>query len=147
MNCGLFGGEVDHIRPRGIYFESEYDCMNLQILCRECNKKKSYISNKDYRTKDHMNKLNNAIEHNSIVRKYCNFKINGSSTQKIRARYLNNLRNEKKKRRIKYLSDEIAFNNYKERKRLKKLKKSPIEVKKIKVILRKRKNVEINNEK
>jgi hypothetical protein len=52
MKCGKTEGEthVDHILPRSLHPELQYNIHNLQILCKNCNMKKSNKNNTDYRT-------------------------------------------------------------------------------------------------
>lgn len=51
MCCGQTKGEihVDHIKPRSLFPEIELDPSNSQILCRQCNEKKSNLHCTDYR--------------------------------------------------------------------------------------------------
>jgi 5-methylcytosine-specific restriction endonuclease McrA len=43
MRCGVLGGpcHIDHIFPRSRYPNLEFDFDNLQVLCNDCNMKKS----------------------------------------------------------------------------------------------------------
>jgi len=52
MNCRDYDCEThcDHIKPRSIYPELSLDIKNIQILCRECNLKKSNTNENDFRT-------------------------------------------------------------------------------------------------
>lgn len=58
MKCGNNKCEIhiDHIFPRSLYPELQYSIHNLQILCKDCNMKKSNKNNTDYRT-DEQRKL------------------------------------------------------------------------------------------
>jgi len=51
MKCGLTDKSncVDHIKPRSIFPELEYEIDNMQILCRMCNLLKSNRTTTDYR--------------------------------------------------------------------------------------------------
>jgi hypothetical protein len=55
MKCGKTEDEavihVDHIEPVSLYPEKAYDFSNLQILCAQCNIKKSNKDFTDYRNK------------------------------------------------------------------------------------------------
>ena len=45
--------QVDHIKPKSKYPELALDFDNLQILCWNCNKKKSNIDETDYRNSNY----------------------------------------------------------------------------------------------
>lgn len=63
MCCGKRGlVHVDHIKPRSKYPELEISIHNLQILCPECNKKKLNYTEKDYRTKAHLQRLSDLYD-------------------------------------------------------------------------------------
>lgn len=52
--CGVKAGNgvvlhVDHIKPRSLYPELEYDINNLQILCGDCNVGKLHVKEDDWR--------------------------------------------------------------------------------------------------
>lgn len=52
--CGITPAQgaimhVDHIKPRSKYPELELELTNLQILCEDCNKGKSNLSDKKWR--------------------------------------------------------------------------------------------------
>lgn len=51
MKCGTKSKvmHVDHIKPRSKYPELKFDFTNLQVLCCDCNVKKSNIDETDYR--------------------------------------------------------------------------------------------------
>jgi 5-methylcytosine-specific restriction endonuclease McrA len=53
MKCGKYDdfAHVDHIKPRSKHPDLELNAMNLQILCKGCNKKKSNLHDTDYRPK------------------------------------------------------------------------------------------------
>jgi 5-methylcytosine-specific restriction endonuclease McrA len=53
MKCNKYSdfAHVDHIKPRSKYPDLELDVMNLQVLCKTCNKEKSNLHETDYRTK------------------------------------------------------------------------------------------------
>lgn len=52
MKCGKTNTEihVDHIFPRSLHPELQYNIHNLQILCKDCNLEKSNKDFTDYRT-------------------------------------------------------------------------------------------------
>ena len=63
MKCGKYPSNrkqahVDHIKPRSLYPSLELDINNLQVLCKKHNKEKSNKSTTDYRTPEHLKKLN-----------------------------------------------------------------------------------------
>ena len=41
--------EVDHIKPRATHPHLELEFDNLQVLCRDCNRKKGAFHSKDFR--------------------------------------------------------------------------------------------------
>jgi 5-methylcytosine-specific restriction endonuclease McrA len=50
MKCGSTDHiQVDHVKPRSKYPEIALDINNLQILCWDCNKEKSFFHDTDYR--------------------------------------------------------------------------------------------------
>lgn len=52
MCCGDAGElHVDHIKPKSKYPKLAYEFSNLQVLCKECNKRKSNVNCNDYRQK------------------------------------------------------------------------------------------------
>ncbi len=67
--------EVDHIKPKSIYYRRVYDCTNLQVLCRHCNKEKSILNTNDYRTIEHKNKLEASVKTHPLLKKLYNYKI------------------------------------------------------------------------
>lgn len=48
---------VDHIKPLRTHPSLALDISNLQVLCEDCNKGKSWYHSKDYRTDEQRNKL------------------------------------------------------------------------------------------
>lgn len=67
MCCGSKNKiQVDHIYPRSKYPRLEFVFQNLQVLCEECNFRKSNRTNKDYRPLVEQNRLISYIERNKI---------------------------------------------------------------------------------
>lgn len=62
---------VDHIKPKSRYPHLEYMIDNLQVLCADCNKVKSYVDETDYRRADHLIALLREINNSKLLqRKY-----------------------------------------------------------------------------
>lgn len=53
---------VDHIKPRSLYPKLELDIDNLQILCKNCNLKKSNKHCTDYRSKTYSDYVDEALD-------------------------------------------------------------------------------------
>lgn len=67
LKCGSKDNiEVDHIKPKSKYPKEIYNILNLQILCKKCNKEKSNKYIKDYRTKEQINNIKNYCKENNI---------------------------------------------------------------------------------
>lgn len=66
LKCGAHGEDVelhvDHIKPRSKYPELELDIDNMQILCKECNLKKSNYHSTDYREKTHSDYIEERLD-------------------------------------------------------------------------------------
>lgn len=60
---------IDHIKPKSKYPHLEYMIDNLQVLCSECNKIKSYVDETDYRKSDHLISLVREISNNKLLQK------------------------------------------------------------------------------
>lgn len=62
---------IDHIKPKSRYPHLEYMIDNLQVLCPDCNKNKSYTDETDYRSSQHLIALYNEVRKNKLLqRKY-----------------------------------------------------------------------------
>lgn len=62
---------IDHIKPKSRYPHLEYMIDNLQVLCSDCNKVKSYVDETDYRKADHLISLIREINGSKLLqRKY-----------------------------------------------------------------------------
>lgn len=68
---------VDHIKPKSRYPHLEFMIDNLQVLCPECNMKKSNSHETDYRKTEHLVSLVREINNNKLLqRKYVyDFKV------------------------------------------------------------------------
>lgn len=60
---------VDHIYPKSTYPHLEYMIDNLQVLCPECNKKKSFTKIEDHRKPEHLMSLLREIDSNKLLQK------------------------------------------------------------------------------
>ena len=60
---------VDHIRPKSTHPHLEYMIDNLQVLCPECNKKKSFTGTEDYRKPEQLLALLREINSNKLLQK------------------------------------------------------------------------------
>jgi len=51
MKCAVTNTElhVDHIKPRSLHPELQWNFLNLQVLCKACNVEKSNTDETDYR--------------------------------------------------------------------------------------------------
>lgn len=71
--CGVIQEKmhIDHIRPKSLYPHLEYKIDNLQVLCPDCNRAKSYKDQTDYRKSSHLLSLIVEIHDNKLLqRKY-----------------------------------------------------------------------------
>jgi len=68
---------IDHIKPKSRYPHLEYMIDNLQVLCPDCNKSKSFTDETDYRKSNHLIALLREINENKLLqRKYVyNFQL------------------------------------------------------------------------
>jgi hypothetical protein len=60
---------IDHIKPKSIYPHLEFMVDNLQVLCPDCNRAKSYTRETDYRKSDHLIALVREINENKLLQK------------------------------------------------------------------------------
>ncbi len=60
---------VDHIRPKSTHPHLEYMIDNLQVLCPECNKKKSFTQIEDHRKPEQLLALLREINSNKLIQK------------------------------------------------------------------------------
>lgn len=62
---------VDHIKPKSRFPHLEYKIDNLQVLCQDCNREKSFDKIADYRGSNHLIALLKEIKSNKLLkRKY-----------------------------------------------------------------------------
>ncbi len=62
---------IDHIRPKSKYPHLEFKIDNLQVLCGDCNRKKSFDKEVDYRSTHHLMALLKEVKTNKLIkRKY-----------------------------------------------------------------------------
>ncbi|EQC47982.1 HNH endonuclease [Bacteriovorax sp. Seq25_V] len=68
---------IDHIKPKSRYPHLEYMIDNLQVLCPDCNKSKSFTDETDYRKSNHLIALLREVNENKLLqRKYVyNFEL------------------------------------------------------------------------
>lgn len=78
---------VDHIKPRSIYPELELEVSNLQILCKDCNMKKS-TKVIDYRTTEQLIVLEKYLNAENKMN-FLNFIKSGKVSEKKKPSYLN----------------------------------------------------------
>lgn len=76
MKCKSIGRmmHADHIKPVSKHRELTYDLMNLQVLCIDCNMKKSNKNENDYRSEQQISKMKEYVENlgyeGKVVRRY-----------------------------------------------------------------------------
>ncbi|EQC49005.1 bacteriophage Lambda NinG-like protein [Bacteriovorax sp. BSW11_IV] len=69
--CGKREDEmhIDHIKPKSRYPHLQYMIDNLQVLCPDCNRAKSYTRETDYRKSDHLIALVREVNNNKLLRR------------------------------------------------------------------------------
>ena len=69
--CGIKSEKmhVDHIRPKSLYPHLEFMIDNLQVLCPDCNRAKSFKDQTDYRNSAHLLSMILEIHTNKLLRK------------------------------------------------------------------------------
>lgn len=60
---------IDHIKPKSRYPHLEYKIDNLQVLCQDCNREKSFDKIVDYRGSNHLIALLKEIKSNKLMRR------------------------------------------------------------------------------
>lgn len=76
--CGKKEDEmhIDHIKPKSRYPHLQYMIDNLQVLCPDCNRAKSYTKETDYRKSDHLISLLREINNNKLIQRKYVYNIN-----------------------------------------------------------------------
>lgn len=60
---------IDHIKPKSKYPHLEFKIDNLQVLCGDCNRKKSFDKEVDYRSSHHLMALLKEVKTNKLIRR------------------------------------------------------------------------------